>query len=92
LLERRETLHSFRLYEHLEAANGTTSAALAFFSCFLQANSGASLADAELRSLGLLARQVEVLSYADCFLFAAIVAVLALPFVLLIESPASVKK
>jgi hypothetical protein len=49
-----------------------------------------------LSSLGLLARlgahQVEVLSYADCFLFMATLGALALPFVFMIAPPASPKK
>ena len=96
VLEQRETLHSSRLYEHLRAGGGTSSAALVTLSRFLQVNSGSSPADAGLSSLGLLARlgahQVEVLSYADCFLFMATLGALALPFVFMIAPPASPKK
>jgi len=96
VLEQRETLHSSRLYEHLSARSGTSTAALVSISRFLQANSGSSPVDAGLSSLGLLARlgahQVEVLSYADCFLFMATLGALALPFVFLIAPPASPKK
>jgi hypothetical protein len=75
LLERRETLHSSRLYEHLNTANETTSTALSSISHFLYIHSGASPTGTRLMSVGLLARagaqQVETLSYADCFLFMA---------------------
>jgi MFS transporter, DHA2 family, multidrug resistance protein len=85
LLERRETLHSSRLYEHLNAANETTSTTLNSISNFLYINSGASHAGSGLTPIGLLARegaqQVETLSYADCFLFMAMVAALAFFFI-----------
>jgi MFS transporter, DHA2 family, multidrug resistance protein len=85
LLERRETLHSSRLYEHLNAANETTSTALSSISHFLYINSGASPTGTRLMSVGLLARagaqQVETLSYADCFLFMAMVGGLAFCFI-----------
>jgi MFS transporter, DHA2 family, multidrug resistance protein len=65
LLERRETLHSSRLYEHLNAANETTSTALSSISHFLYIHSGASPTGTRLMSVGLLARagarQVETL-------------------------------
>jgi DHA2 family multidrug resistance protein len=85
LLERRETLHSSRLYEHLNPANATTAAALHSMAQYLSVNSGAEAARAGLTSIGLLAaagsHQVEVLSYADCFLFMAMVGVVALFFI-----------
>jgi MFS transporter, DHA2 family, multidrug resistance protein len=85
LLERRETLHSSRLYEHLNAANQTTSTALNSMSNFLYTNSGASPTGTRLMSVGLLARagaqQVATLSYADCFLFMAMVGGLAFCFI-----------
>jgi MFS transporter, DHA2 family, multidrug resistance protein len=85
LLERRETLHSSRLYEHLNPANETTAAALHSMSQYLGVNSGTGAARAGLASIGLLAEagshQVEVLSYADCFLFMALVGFVALFFI-----------
>ena len=85
LLEWRETLHSSRLYEHLNAANQTTSTAMSSISRFLYTNSGMSTAGPQLTPIGLLARagahQVEALSYADCFLFMAMVGVLAFFFI-----------
>jgi EmrB/QacA subfamily drug resistance transporter len=88
LIEQRETLHSSRLYEHLNSAGETTSSMLGSMSRFLETHSGSSPPDAGLVSLGVLARlgmhQVEVLSYADCFLFMAMIGILALPFIALI--------
>jgi DHA2 family multidrug resistance protein len=85
LLEWRETLHSSRLYEHLNAANQTTSTAMSSISRFLYTNSGMSTAGPQLTPIGLVARagahQVEALSYADCFLFMAMVGVLAVFFI-----------
>ena len=85
LLERRETLHSSRLYEHLNVANETTSTALSSMSSFLYTNSGASPTGTRLMSVGLLARagekQVATLSYADCFLFMAMIGGLAFCFI-----------
>jgi DHA2 family multidrug resistance protein len=85
LLERRETLHSSRLYEHLNVANETTSTALSSMSSFLCTNSGASPTGTRLMSVGLLARagekQVAALSYADCFLFMAMIGGLAFCFI-----------
>ena len=85
LLERREMLHSSRLYEHLNAANETTATALSSMSTFLYTNSGSSSTQTSLMSVGLLARagaqQVATLSYADCFLFMAMVGGLAFCFI-----------
>ena len=85
LLERRETLHSSRLYEHLNAANETTSTALSSMSTFLYTSSGASTSGTSLMSVGLLARagaqQVATLGYADCFLFMAMIGVIAFCFI-----------
>ena len=82
LLEQRETLHSSRLYEHLNIANESTSTTLSSMSRFLETNSGTN---AGLKPIGWLARsaahQVEVLSYADCFLFMAMVGFLAFFFI-----------
>ena len=82
LIERRETAHSSRLYEHLTAANERTGSWLGAIGGYLTAQSGADDSAAHLASIGALARsgshQVEVLSYADCFLFMAAVGVLAM--------------
>jgi MFS transporter, DHA2 family, multidrug resistance protein len=92
LLERRETLHSSRLYEHLNLANQATSTTLSSMSRFLENNSGTSTG---LTSIGWLARaaarQVEVLSYSDCFLFMAMVGFLVFFFIPLIAPAPSHK-
>jgi len=81
LIERRETLHSSRLYEHLSTGNSSTAGRIASTGNYLVAHAGASSSDAYLTSVGLLAHssmhQVEVLSYADCFLFMAVAGVIA---------------
>jgi EmrB/QacA subfamily drug resistance transporter len=82
LIERRETLHSSRLYEHLEAANSTTSQTLDQSGAYLVSHAGANPASSQMVSIGLLAHsgahQVEVLSYADCFLFMAVAGAIAM--------------
>jgi MFS transporter, DHA2 family, multidrug resistance protein len=82
VIERRETLHSSRLYEHLSVANSTTDQTLVQTGSYLVAHAGAGPAYAHLASIGLLGRgaahQVEVLSYADCFLFMAAAGAVAL--------------
>lgn len=75
IIEQRETLHSSRLYEHLDTANNTTGGFLDATSAYLTSNAGADSVASHMASIGLLARtgahQVDVLSYADCFLFMA---------------------
>jgi len=82
VIERRETLHSSRLYEHLDVANSTTSQTLDQTGSYLVIHAGADSAYSHLASIGLLARsgahQVEVLSYADCFLFMAAAGAIAM--------------
>jgi MFS transporter, DHA2 family, multidrug resistance protein len=77
LIENRETLHSSRLHEHLNLANETTAAVIHSASRYLVAYSGADVSGGAVQPLALVSRlaahQVEVLSYADCFLFMALV-------------------
>jgi DHA2 family multidrug resistance protein len=72
-------------YEHLNAANDTTATALSSMANFLYTNSGASTTRTSLMSVGLLARaeaqQVATLGYADCFLFMAMIGVIAFCFI-----------
>lgn len=81
-IERRETIHSSRLYEHLAAGNEGTGGWLSKISEYLSTQAGADDSGAHLASIGVLARagshQVDVLSYADCFLFMAAVGVFAI--------------
>jgi hypothetical protein len=85
-----------RLYEHLNAANETTSTALSLMSNFLYTNSGASTTRTSLMSVGLLARaaaqQVETLSYADYYLFMAMVGGLAFCFIPLLAPSVAAPK
>jgi DHA2 family multidrug resistance protein len=82
VVERRETLHSSRLYEHLNLANNTPSGVLDRTGAYLVTHAGADASSSYLTSIGLLAHtgahQVEVLSYADCFLFMALAGVFAM--------------
>jgi EmrB/QacA subfamily drug resistance transporter len=82
VIERRETLHSSRLYEHLFVANSTTDQTLDQTGSYLVTHAGAGAAYSHPASIGLLAHsathQVEVLSYADCFLFMAAAGAIAM--------------
>jgi MFS transporter, DHA2 family, multidrug resistance protein len=82
VIERRETLHSSRLYEHLDTANSTTSQTLDRTGSYLVTHAGSNPGFSHLSSIGLLAHngahQVEVLSYADCFLFMAAAGAIAM--------------
>lgn len=82
LIERREMLHSSRLYEHLNVAGNATSSALYRTGAYLTSYAGSDVSTSAMASIGLLARssahQVEVLSYADCFLFMAVAGVIAI--------------
>ena len=82
LIERREPLHSSRLYEHLDIANLATSGTLDQTSSYLVTHAGADSTYSHLASVGLLAHsgshQVDVLSYADCFLFMAVAGAIAI--------------
>jgi MFS transporter, DHA2 family, multidrug resistance protein len=81
-IERRETIHSSRLYEHLISTNETTDHWLGAVNGYLAVRGGADDSGAHLTSIGMLARvgshQVDVLSYADCFLFMAAVGAFAM--------------
>ena len=82
LIDRRETLHASRLYEHLRAANGITRNWLAAAGTIATSRGGYSPVDAQSAAIGLLSqtasRQAATLAYADAFLFMAAVGVLAL--------------
>jgi MFS transporter, DHA2 family, multidrug resistance protein len=88
LIESRETLHSSRLYEHLNPANETTAGTVHAVSRYVVAYSGANAVGGVRQSIAVLSRtgahQVDVLSYADCFLFMAMIGVTALLLVPLI--------
>lgn len=85
LLERRESLHSSRLFEHLHAASGTTLHWLEQAAGLVARGGGVSAHDAGSVALALLqqvgSRQADTLANADAFLFMAGVGVLALSLV-----------
>jgi DHA2 family multidrug resistance protein len=79
LVERRETLHSSRLFEHLRATSGQVHDWLTHVSSILGARGGHSLIESERMAAKLLAevgaRQAATLAYADAFIFMALVGV-----------------
>ena len=85
LLDRRETLHSSRLYEHLRAGGSRTLAWTNQAAHFATARAGASPVGAHHMAIGLLSqeasRQAATLAYADAFLFMTAVGLVALCFV-----------
>jgi MFS transporter, DHA2 family, multidrug resistance protein len=82
LLERRESLHSSRLFEHLHAASGATPHWLAQAAAFAVRRGGLSAHDGGSAAVALLQRvgsgQADTLANADAFFFMACVGVLAL--------------
>ena len=97
LLERRETLHSSRLFEQLHAANHLTQSWLATTASTLFSRSGYSTLESQRMATKLLAaegaRQSATLAYADAFMFMAAIGVVALCFVPIIPpTPVVAKK
>jgi MFS transporter, DHA2 family, multidrug resistance protein len=96
IIENRETLHSSRLYEHLNVANENTGTILRSVSRYFGSYSGADGTGGAHQSIAFLSRmgahQVEVLSYADCFLFMALIGTLALFLVPLIAPVVSAQQ
>ncbi len=82
LLERRETLHSTRLFESIGIADATTRDWLATAAATLTARGGHSAFDGMHAAPALLSvtatAQATVLSYADAFAFMAVIGLLAL--------------
>jgi MFS transporter, DHA2 family, multidrug resistance protein len=85
LLDRRETMHSSRLYEHLRDGGARTLAWMNQAAHFAIGRAGASPAEAQHIATGMLsqeaARQAATLAYADAFLFMAAIGLVALCFV-----------
>ena len=96
LLERRETLHSARLFDHLRTGSPLTQGWLDTAGQVATQHSGATPFQAQQMALGLLAeagsRQAATLAYADAFLFMAAVGVVALCLVPLMSPTAGAKK
>ena len=95
LLERRETLHSSRLFELLASGSPATRSWMDTATAYALQRSGASSFQAKAMAVGLLADagagQAATLAYADAFLFMAAVGLIALCFVPLM-SPTAAKK
>jgi DHA2 family multidrug resistance protein len=97
LIERRETHHAARLFDHLRDGAAETQSWLAAVAAKLLGDGGTSPGAAQATALKLLqekgAQQAITLAYADAFLFMAGIGVLALCLVPVIPpSPAAVKK
>jgi MFS transporter, DHA2 family, multidrug resistance protein len=95
LLDRRETLHSSRLFELLASGSAATRSWMDTATAYALQRSGASTFQAKAMAVGLLADagagQAATLAYADAFLFMAAVGLIALCFVPLM-SPTAAKK
>jgi DHA2 family multidrug resistance protein len=81
LLDHRETLHSSRLFDHLQHSSGVTAASLASRSANAVAHGYANL-DSYRLALAQLAeaarQEAATLSYADAFSFMALIGIVAL--------------
>jgi MFS transporter, DHA2 family, multidrug resistance protein len=81
LLDHRETLHSSRLFDHLQDSSGVTAASLASRGANAVAHGYANL-DSYRLALAQLAeagrQEVATLSYADAFSFMALIGIVAL--------------
>jgi MFS transporter, DHA2 family, multidrug resistance protein len=95
LLAHRETLHSARLFEHLQGNDGNAPTSLAARSANAMAH-GYSSIDSQHLALAQLAeaarQQVATLSYADAFGFMAVIAVIAVCLVPIIPPTPVVRK
>ena len=85
LLDRRETLHSTRLFGHLRYGGHRAQEWMAQAAHFAVARAGQSAVEAQNMAFGMLnreaSRQAATLAYADAFLFMAAVGLVALCFV-----------
>jgi MFS transporter, DHA2 family, multidrug resistance protein len=95
LIESRETLHSGRLFEHLQGSGTLTASWLARAGSTAIARAGLSPADSTHTAIALLrevgAAQSATLAYADAFLFMAGVGLIALCLVPIVPRPAPPK-
>jgi DHA2 family multidrug resistance protein len=85
VLDRREQLHSSRLFEHLHASGSTVTQWLNTVTNVVTQRGGVSAVQAHPMATKLLAeasaRQASTLAYADAFLFMAAIGLIALCFV-----------
>jgi hypothetical protein len=96
VLDRREQLHSGRLFEHLHATGSTVAQWLSIATSAITQRGGVSAAQAHNMATKLLAeagvRQAATLAYADAFLFMAAIGLIALGFVPLMSPTPVVRK
>jgi MFS transporter, DHA2 family, multidrug resistance protein len=96
LLDRREEVHSSRLFEHLQATSANVNQWLTTSAHIVTGRDGVTSAQAHDMALKLLSeasdRQAETLAYADAFLFMAAIGLAALCFVPLMFPTPVVKK
>jgi DHA2 family multidrug resistance protein len=96
LLDLRETLHSSRLFEHLQLGGARTQAWITTAAQDAIGRGGYTMAQAQQMALKMLsetaARQAATLAYADAFWFMAAIGVVALCFVPLMSPTPVVKK
>jgi MFS transporter, DHA2 family, multidrug resistance protein len=97
LVERRETLHSARLFDHLRASSQVVQNWMTTASNMVAARGGYSVLKSHDVATKLLAevggREAATLAYADAFLFMALIGVITLCLVPIIPpTPAATKK
>jgi MFS transporter, DHA2 family, multidrug resistance protein len=96
VLDRREQLHSGRLFEHLHATGSTVTQWLNTATNVVTQRGGVSAVHAHEMATKLLAeasvRQAATLAYADAFLFMAAIGLVALCFVPLMSPTPVVRK
>jgi DHA2 family multidrug resistance protein len=96
LIEERETLHSSRLFQHLQEAGGITAAWLAHSAAGAAARAGAAPSQAAEMAKGLLQQagkqQAETLANADAFLFMASIGLVTLCLIPIIPPTPPAKK
>jgi DHA2 family multidrug resistance protein len=96
VLDRREQLHSGRLFEHLHATGSTVTQWLNTVTSVVTQRGGISAVQAHEMATKLLAeasaRQAATLAYADAFLFMAAIGLIALCFVPLMSPTPVVRK
>jgi MFS transporter, DHA2 family, multidrug resistance protein len=96
LLERRETLHSSRLFEHVRMTSQATQAWLRSATALIESRGGHSVLESLNIATKMLseagARQAATLAYQDAFIFMAAIGVAALCLVPVIPPTPVVKK
>jgi DHA2 family multidrug resistance protein len=90
LLDRRETLHSSRLFEHLRSSSSQALAWMNQAAQFAAGRGGYTQVQAQQMAVRMLSdesvRQAATLAYADAFLFMAAIGLIALCFVPLMSA------